>query len=113
MALAKPELGTKRTCVSCSTRFYDLTRTPAVCPKCSTEQPIETPRPRRSSGGERAAARRPVPVPVEAAELPGVDVEAEPAAEEEGIEDAADLEGDDADLDAEIEVEDEDEDGAR
>jgi uncharacterized protein (TIGR02300 family) len=39
--MAKPELGTKRVCVSCGARFYDLTRQPAVCPKCSTEQPAE------------------------------------------------------------------------
>jgi len=37
-------LGTKRVCVACSARFYDLTKTPAVCPKCGTEQPIEQPR---------------------------------------------------------------------
>ena len=32
--MTKPELGTKRYCPECSTRFYDLTRNPAVCPKC-------------------------------------------------------------------------------
>jgi uncharacterized protein (TIGR02300 family) len=46
--MAKPELGTKRVCVSCGARFYDLTKTPAVCPKCSTEQPLEQPRARRT-----------------------------------------------------------------
>ncbi|MCX7932423.1 MAG: FYDLN acid domain-containing protein, partial [Rhodovarius sp.] len=30
--MAKPELGSKRTCVSCGARFYDLMRNPAVCP---------------------------------------------------------------------------------
>ena len=44
--MAKPELGTKRVCVACGTRFYDLTKVRAVCPKCGTEQPIEQPRPR-------------------------------------------------------------------
>ncbi len=37
--MAKPELGLKRTCVDCNARFYDLTRVPAVCPKCGTTQP--------------------------------------------------------------------------
>lgn len=27
--------GTKRNCPSCSVHFYDLNKTPAVCPKCS------------------------------------------------------------------------------
>ena len=48
--MAKPELGTKRVCVACSTRFYDLTKAPAVCPKCGTEQPNEQSRPRRMGG---------------------------------------------------------------
>jgi uncharacterized protein (TIGR02300 family) len=34
--LAKAEWGTKRTCQSCGTRFYDLQRSPIVCPKCGT-----------------------------------------------------------------------------
>lgn len=32
--MAKPELGTKRQCRSCSNRFYDLDRDPILCPKC-------------------------------------------------------------------------------
>ena len=61
--MAKPELGTKRVCVSCGTRFYDLTKVPAVCPKCGTEQPIEQPRPRRTGGNvvEERRPKKPVP----------------------------------------------------
>jgi len=32
--VVKAELGTKRTCPSCASRFYDLLRNPIVCPKC-------------------------------------------------------------------------------
>ncbi len=32
--MAKPELGAKRQCQSCATKFYDLNRDPIVCPKC-------------------------------------------------------------------------------
>ena len=32
--MAKPELGTKRLCLSCGAKFYDLNRDPATCPKC-------------------------------------------------------------------------------
>ena len=32
--LAKPELGEKRICLECSTKYYDLNRDPITCPKC-------------------------------------------------------------------------------
>lgn len=32
--MAKPELGTKRTCPECAARFYDLCKMPCECPKC-------------------------------------------------------------------------------
>jgi len=34
--LAKPDLGTKRLCANCGAKFYDLSKTPIVCPKCET-----------------------------------------------------------------------------
>ncbi|WP_430911055.1 TIGR02300 family protein [Methylobacterium sp. sgz302541] len=34
--MARPELGLKRQCMSCGAKFYDLDRSPAVCPKCGT-----------------------------------------------------------------------------
>jgi uncharacterized protein (TIGR02300 family) len=42
--VSKPEFGRKMTCTACAVRFYDLTRTPAVCPKCGVEQPRVKPR---------------------------------------------------------------------
>ena len=32
--MAKPELGAKRQCQSCATKFYDLNKDPILCPKC-------------------------------------------------------------------------------
>ena len=32
--MVKAELGTKRTCPSCGTKFYDLLKSPIICPKC-------------------------------------------------------------------------------
>ena len=32
--MAKPEWGTKRLCQSCGAKFYDMARSPIVCPKC-------------------------------------------------------------------------------
>jgi len=103
--MAKPELGTKRVCVACATRFYDLTKTPAVCPKCSTEQPIEQPRPRRA-GGNVAEEKRIKKVPVPGLEDADVEVETpEEEAEEDVLEDASDLEDDADAISGDIEVE--------
>ena len=35
--MAHKDLGRKRRCASCGIKFYDLTKTPAVCPACGTE----------------------------------------------------------------------------
>jgi uncharacterized protein (TIGR02300 family) len=46
--LANPELGAKQICPNCQAKFYDLTRRPAVCPKCGTSfDPEEAVRNRR------------------------------------------------------------------
>lgn len=36
-----PDLGTKRTCISCGARFYDMQKKVVICPKCHTEQSAE------------------------------------------------------------------------
>jgi uncharacterized protein (TIGR02300 family) len=104
--MVKPELGTKRVCVSCGARFYDLTKVPAVCPKCGTEQPVEQPRPRRT-GGNVVEDRRPrKPAPAPGTEEADVEVEGvEEEGEEDIIEDAADLEDDADSISGDIEVE--------
>lgn len=46
--LANPELGAKQICPACQTKFYDLNRRPALCPKCGTAfDPEEAVRSRR------------------------------------------------------------------
>ena len=104
--MAKPELGTKRVCVSCGTRFYDLTKLPAVCPKCGTEQPAEQPRPRRTGGNVVEEKRRPKPVPVPGIEDADVEaVEVEEEVEEDVLEDTSDLEDGAENIDVEVETE--------
>jgi uncharacterized protein (TIGR02300 family) len=104
--MAKPELGTKRVCVSCGTRFYDLTKQPAVCPKCGTEQPAEQPRARRTGGNVVEEKRRPKPVPVPGLEDADVEVvEVEEEAEEDVLEDTSDLEADAETIDVEVDTE--------
>jgi uncharacterized protein (TIGR02300 family) len=67
--MSKPAKGTKRVCPSCGARFYDLSRTPIICPACQTVYQVTPPPSRR--GGERAAVQeaKPVPVPVVVAPL--------------------------------------------
>jgi uncharacterized protein (TIGR02300 family) len=101
--MPKPELGDKHTCVSCGARFFDLGKSPAVCPKCGTEQPVEQPKLKRNA---------PIPDDVKkspkAAIVPGDDVEVDAVddgADEDILEDADDLEDDADAIEADIEVE--------
>ena len=99
--MAKPELGLKRVCVACGTKFYDLTRAPAVCPKCATEQPAEQPRLRRGAlPAEDKVKKRAVVPEAEADEVELEDVEAD-----EAVEDAEELEDEADAIGEEIEVE--------
>jgi uncharacterized protein (TIGR02300 family) len=50
------EWGTKRACRSCAAKFYDMQRSPAVCPKCQTEF-VEVAPKTRSSGAKSAQGR--------------------------------------------------------
>ena len=46
--MANSELGAKQICPNCQSKFYDLGRRPAVCPKCGTQfDPEEAVRNRR------------------------------------------------------------------
>ncbi len=104
--MVRPELGSKRVCVACGTRFYDLAKSPAICPKCGTEQPVEQPRIRRPSGGVPEEKRPKKPVPVPGVEEADIEVEAiEEEAEEDVLEDTGDLEDDADAIGPDIEVE--------
>ena len=65
--MVSTELGTKRTCPSCAARFYDLTKNPAVCPKCATVFVAETVLPSKGESAHHPKPR-PAPVPIEAEE---------------------------------------------
>lgn len=98
--MSKPEFGRKMTCTTCAVRFYDLTRVPAICPKCGMEQPRTKPRlapvarapAARWSGGRVAPtivhAVVPEPTPIETDPLDEVEEENED--DDEEIEVAAD-----------------------
>lgn len=102
--MANPELGAKQICPNCSSKFYDLGKRPAHCPKCGTEfDPEEALRSRRT----RTRGATPdydkddaEEKPVEAdAETEGLEEEADdtPELDDEAV--AEPLETDDADED--------------
>ena len=98
----RPELGHKFSCVGCGARFYDLNRSPAVCPKCEVHQPPEKPRVVRATSGSTFARRMGVRQPPMI-----VQEEPEPVAalevEEEDPDDIEDAEDDANEVDNDVE----------
>lgn len=101
--MGKPELGTKRMCPSCGTKYYDLNRDPIVCSKCGTIFAIAA----QQRAPERAvappAAKQPVVESVVEREENVVSLEEaeedvagdlDPAVEDEEAADVPDTEGD-------------------
>ena len=77
--MAKPELGTKRLCGNCGTKFYDLSKSPIVCPKCATvfqvvAAPASRARPEPVAAAAAPVVRPPVKEPeVEVQEAQGAE----------------------------------------
>ncbi len=51
-----PDLGQKHECFKCGTKFYDLKKSPVICPKCHADQKEAPPQP--TSPQILTAARR-------------------------------------------------------
>ena len=102
--MSKPARGIKRVCQSCGARFYDLGRTPIVCPSCQAVYQVTQP----SRRGERAPVpevREKVEPEVETVALEPETIsleEVEEAGEEAAIEDEeiVDLGEDEAEIPA-------------
>ncbi len=60
--MAKPEWGSKRTCQSCSAKFYDLSRNPILCPSCGTRFDPDTLLKSRRARPEPVKVVKPAPV---------------------------------------------------
>jgi uncharacterized protein (TIGR02300 family) len=54
--VTKPNLGKKRTCLSCETRFFDLNKNPAICPKCGEKFKIPVTKAKRTSPSEQKSS---------------------------------------------------------
>lgn len=82
------DLGTKHTCIKCSTKFYDLKKPDPVCPKCGADQREAAPT-KPEGRRSRLSAVPKIIAPVEVAsdeeEVEDVEEEAEEIAEEEDV----------------------------
>lgn len=83
------ELGTKRSCPSCSSRFYDLNKDPIVCPSCSESFIVEPILPSKSDAASPAK-------PVEEEEKPKKDDDVEIVSLEDAEDDDDDADDDEA-----------------
>lgn len=97
--MVKIELGIKRVCCSCGTRFYDLNKMPPVCPKCGTEQPIELPRGRPPEEDDDTITNKNLDNAIDTDDLDTDDTDVDDV-----IEDTSDLEDDVDTIGSEIEV---------
>jgi uncharacterized protein (TIGR02300 family) len=77
--MSRPQaLGVRRRCLSCASAFYDLGRTPIVCPKCGVEfTVIELPRRSEPYKKYGSAFVRPVAAAPEAPTAAQEDADAE------------------------------------
>jgi uncharacterized protein (TIGR02300 family) len=106
--VAKPEWGTKRTCLSCGARFYDFQNDPITCPACGTVfDPAAQSKPRRARTPAKIA-----PVQAENAEVETEvvgdesEVEVQEDEDEEKVAVAKDSDEEEADDDSDNAIED-------
>lgn len=98
--MSKPEWGQKLTCPACGARFYDMQKSPAVCPKCENEfDPTAVVKKRR--GRPPLAEKRKAEVLAAAEAEAKAKAKAKAAAPEEDL---------DIEIDADIDLDDVDED---
>ncbi|MBI5313342.1 MAG: TIGR02300 family protein [Methylocystis sp.] len=106
--MAKPELGAKRQCQSCGTKFYDFKKDPIACPKCGAIYQVValTRAAARAQQEEESELEKENPETVSLEEVE----ETEAVAESIDVEDDVEIEGDDAEDDTFLEEEESDDD---
>lgn len=92
--MAEPEWGQKRTCLKCSTRFYDLTNDPTTCPACGAEFPLDALSERKSTPS-RAKPKAEKAAPVAAAAAATEESGDDALIDDEESDDGDEIEGDD------------------
>jgi uncharacterized protein (TIGR02300 family) len=93
--VVKLEWGTKRMCQSCTARFYDLGRSPIVCPKCNETFEIQSLSRSRKSRAAAAEEKLAAVLPLDALEEADIalpeDIDPELAGDDDLLADAEDL----------------------
>ena len=98
--MTKSEWGLKRACQSCGAKFYDMARSPIVCPKCGATFDPETLLKTRRPKAAAPAVAKPVapPEPAEAEEAAEGEAKEEEEEEEAVMEDTSELGSEDEDV---------------
>ena len=80
ISTANSDRGLKHTCSSCETRFYDMNKKPAACPKCNQLVPLVKPatRPARRSAVTKDVVSPKTVLPVKAKEVKAKGKQAKP-----------------------------------
>ncbi len=110
--MSNPKFGNKHLCKECDTRFFDMKKSPAICPKCSHQ--IKEPKPAKSrrpvaeaapvaavtegSGPEKAAVPAGAATEQDGDKIDDDLAELIPADDENGDEEALDNDEDDDEL---------------
>lgn len=86
--MAKPELGLKRQCLNCGAKFFDLNKSPIVCPKCAA---VFTAAPARAPARAQAAEEDETPAAAAGPEIVSLEEADAPEKAVEGAEDDIDI----------------------
>lgn len=97
--MANPELGVKRQCQNCGTKFFDFSKDPIICPKCATVFVAVAVAASRSSAARAAPVRDEVEAEVDPATVETVSLEEVEASEkaEVTVDDDVEVEDEPAD----------------
>ncbi len=96
--MSKPEWGVKRLCPSCSALYYDMGKTPPVCPKCGVAyDPEALLKSRRKMAADETRKKAIAPAAPEEVE----DIEVEEVATDDAVATDDDLADDEVEVDVE------------
>ena len=100
--MAKPEWGKKRICSSCNTKYYDLKKSPIICPSCGME--FDPDSYLRSRKGKSLSPKNPLESNEDISNIDDIVIETgeEVVADDDPI---LDISKDDKDNDREVEIE--------
>lgn len=97
--MAKPEWGFKRICLNCAAKFYDMQKSPIVCPSCETvydpEAATKLKRGRHTAADTKAKAKPAAAAAEESTDEDDLDDDLDDDVDDSVLEDTSDLGDDD------------------